>query len=59
MYSISNRNQIIIAIHSFFRYVQAEEVVDYITIDEIKLLLEQSDKHNVKCRRDNFNKSFV
>ncbi len=71
--SISTRNQRLAAIHSFFRYVQAEEpagifnfqkivaipikrankkVVDYLTVDSIKLLLEQPDKHTLKGRRD-------
>lgn len=71
--SISTRNQRLAAIHSFFRYVQAEEpagifnfqkiisipikktrktLVDYLTVDAIKLLLEQPDKHTLKGRRD-------
>ena len=71
--SISTRNQRLAAIHSFFRYVQAEEpagifhfqkitaipikkakktVVEYLTPEAIKLLLEQPDKHTPKGRRD-------
>lgn len=71
--SISTRNQRLAALHSFFRYVQAEEpaslfyfqkimaipikkakqtVVDYLTPEAIKLLLEQPDKHTAKGRRD-------
>ncbi len=71
--SISSRNQRLAAIHSFFRYVQAEEpagifyyqkiaaipikkaqktVVEYLTPEAIKLLLEQPDKHTPKGRRD-------
>ena len=71
--SISTRNQRLAALHSFFRYVQAEEpsglfhfqkissipikkakktVVDYLTSEAIKLLLEQPDKHTRKGRRD-------
>jgi len=67
--SISTRNQRLAALHSFFRYVQAEEpsglfhfqkissipikkakktVVDYLTPEAIKLLLEQPDKHTRK-----------
>ncbi|HQS83655.1 MAG TPA: site-specific integrase [Alphaproteobacteria bacterium] len=67
--SISTRNQRLAAIHSFFRYVQAEEpagmfhfqkitaitikkakrtVVEYLTPEAIKLLLEQPDKHTPK-----------
>lgn len=71
--SISTRNQRLAAIHSFFRYVQAEEpggllhfqkitaipikkakkaVVEYLTSDAVKLLLQQPDKHTSKGRRD-------
>ena len=71
--SISTRNQRLAAIHSFFRYIQAEEpagllhfqkissipikkakktVVDYLTPEAIKLLLEQPDRHTLKGRRD-------
>jgi|SRR3990167_6808604 len=71
--SISTRNQRLAAIHSFFRYIQAEEpegifhfqkiaiisskkakkkIVEYLTPDAIKLLLEQPDKHTAKGRRD-------
>ena len=71
--SISTRNQRLAAIHSFFRYLQAEEpaglfhfqkvaaipikkakktVVEYLTPEAIKLLLEQPDKHTSKGRRD-------
>lgn len=71
--SISTRNQRLAAIHSFFRYIQAEEpsgifnyqkiaaipakrakktVVEYLTPEAIKLLLEQPDKHRLKGRRD-------
>ena len=71
--SISTRNQRLAAIHSFFRYVQAEEpaglfhfqkiiaipikkakktIVEYLTPEAIKLLLEQPDKHTPKGRRD-------
>ncbi len=71
--SISTRNQRLAAIHSFFRYVQAEEpsglfyyqkiaaipikktqktVVEYLTPEAIKLLLEQPDKLIQKGRRD-------
>lgn len=71
--SISTRNQRLAAIHSFFRYVQAEEpaglfhfqkisaiplkkakktVVDYLTPEAIKLLLEQPDRHTPKGRRN-------
>jgi integrase/recombinase XerD len=71
--SISTRNQRLAAIHSFFRYIQAEEpagilhfqevaaipikkakktVVEYLTPEAIKLLLEQPDKHTPKGRRD-------
>jgi integrase/recombinase XerD len=71
--SISTRNQRLAAIHSFFRYVQAEEpaglfhfqevssipikktkktVVNYLTPEAIKLLLEQPDRHTPKGRRD-------
>jgi len=71
--SISTRNQRLAAIHSFFRYIQAEEpdgifhyqkivaipikkakktVVEYVTPDSVKLLLEQPDKHITRGRRD-------
>ncbi|HQS84954.1 MAG TPA: site-specific integrase [Alphaproteobacteria bacterium] len=71
--SISTRNQRLAAIHSFFRYVQAEEpagmfhfqkitaipikkakktVVEYLTPEAMKFLLEQPDKHTPKGRRD-------
>jgi integrase/recombinase XerD len=71
--SISTRNQRLAALHSFFRYVQAEEpagmfhfqkitaipikkvkrtVVEYLTPEAMKLLLEQPDKHTSKGRRD-------
>jgi len=70
--SISTRNQRLAAIHSFFRYVQAEDptgifyfqkviaipikkttkkIVGYLTVKEMKLLLEQPDKHTPKGRR--------
>lgn len=71
--SISTRNQRLAAIHSFFRYIQAQEpagifhfqkilsipikkaqktIVEYLTSDAIKLLLEQPDRHTPKGRRD-------
>lgn len=71
--SISTRNQRLAALHSFFRYVQAEEpagmfhfqkitaipikkakktVVEYLTPEAMKLLLEQPDKHTPQGRRD-------
>lgn len=71
--SISTRNQRLAAIHSFFRYVQAEEpagifhfqkitaipikkakktVVEYLTPEAMKLLLEQPDKRTPQGRRD-------
>lgn len=71
--SISTRNQRLAAIHSFFRYIQAEEpagifnfqkiaaipikkakktVVQYLTSQAIKLLLDQPNKHTCKGRRD-------
>ena len=71
--SISTRNQRLAVIHSFFRYVQAEEpagifhfqkicaipikkakkpVVDYLTPEAVKLLLEQPYRHRPKGRRD-------
>jgi integrase/recombinase XerD len=71
--SVSTRNQRLAAIHSFFRYIQAEEptgifhfqqiasipikrakktVVEYLTPEAMKLLLEQPDKHTPKGRRD-------
>ena len=71
--SISTRNQRLAAIHSFFRYMQAEEpvgifnyqkiaaipikkgkktVVDYLSPEAVKFILEQPDKHTPKGRRD-------
>lgn len=71
--SISTRNQRLAAIHSFFRYIQAEEpsgifnyqkiaaipikkakktVVEYLTPEATKLILEQPDKHTVRGRRN-------
>lgn len=71
--SISTRNQRLAALHSFFRYVQAEEpagmfhfqkitaipikkakktVIEYLTPEAMKLLLEQPDKHTPQGRRD-------
>ncbi len=71
--SISTRNQRLAAIHSFFRYVQAEEpsglfhfqkviaipskkarktVVEHLTPEAMKLLLEQPDRGCLKGRRD-------
>jgi integrase/recombinase XerD len=71
--SISTRNQRLAAIHSFFRYAQAEEpegifhfqkvinipikkaqktIVEYLTPEAIKLLLEQPNKSTQKGRRD-------
>lgn len=71
--SISTRNQRLAAIHSFFRYVQAEEpsglfhfqkviaipakkakkaVVEHLTPEAMKLLLEQPDRICLKGRRD-------
>jgi integrase/recombinase XerD len=71
--SISTRNQRLAAIHSFFRYVQAEEpsglfhfqkiiaipakkanktVVEHLTPEAMKLLLEQPDRSCLKGRRD-------
>jgi site-specific recombinase XerD len=71
--SVSTRNQRLAAIHSFFRYIQAEEpagifhfqkitaipikkakktLVEYLTPEAIKLLLEQPDKHTPRGRRD-------
>lgn len=71
--SISTRNQRLAAIHSFFRYVQAEEpsgllhfqkiiaipskkakkpVVEHLTPEAMKLLLEQPDRSCQKGRRD-------
>ncbi|QSO52869.1 tyrosine-type recombinase/integrase [Alicyclobacillus curvatus] len=71
--SISTRNQRLAAIHSFFRYAQAEEpaglfhfqkviaipskkakktVVEHLTPEAMKLLLEQPDKTSLKGRRD-------
>lgn len=73
MCSITTRNQRLSAIHSFFRYVQAEEpsglfhfqkviaiptkkasktVVEHLTPEAMKLLLEQPDKGCLKGRRD-------
>lgn len=71
--STSTRNQRLAAIHSFFRYVQAEEpaglfhfqkiiaipikktkksVVEHLTPEVVKLILEQPNKHTSKGRRD-------
>lgn len=71
--SIATRNQRLAALHSFFRYVQAEEpaglfhfqkiasiptkkvkktVVEHLTLEAMKLLLEQPDRHTPKGRRD-------
>lgn len=71
--SIATRNQRLAAIHSFFRYAQAEEpagifnfqkitsipikkakkvIIEHLTPEAIKLLLEQPDKHTSKGRRD-------
>lgn len=71
--SISTRNQRLAAIHSFFRYVQAEEpsglfqfqkviaipskkarktMVEHLTPEAMKLLLEQPDKSCLRGRRD-------
>lgn len=71
--SISTRNQRLAAIHSFFRYVQAEEpsglfhfqkvvaiptkkaektVVEHLSPEAVKLLLEQPDRNCPKGRRD-------
>lgn len=71
--SISSRNQRLSAIHSFFRYVQAEEptglfhfqkviaiptkkarktVVEHLTPEAMKILLEQPDRGCLKGRRD-------
>jgi integrase/recombinase XerD len=71
--SVSTRNQRLAAIHSFFRYVQAEEpsglfhfqkviaipskkakktVVEHLTPEAMKLLLEQPDRSCLKGRRD-------
>ena len=71
--SITTRNQRLAALHSFFRYVQAEEpagifnfqkitsipikkakkpVIEHLTPEAIKLLMEQLDKHTKKGRRD-------
>lgn len=70
---ISTRNQRLAAIHSFFRYIQAEEpsgifhfqkivaipikkakktVVEHLTPEAVKLLLEQPNKHTLKGKRD-------
>ncbi len=71
--SISTRNQRLAAIHSFFRYIQAEEpsglyhfqkviaipvkkatkpVVEYLTPEAMKLLLDQPDRNHPQGRRD-------
>lgn len=71
--SVTTRNQRLAAIHSFFRYIQAEEpsgilhyqriasipikkakktVVEYITPEAIKILLQRPDKQTLKGRRD-------
>ena len=71
--SIATRNQRLAAIHSFFRYVQAEEpagifnfqkiiamplkkaknpIIEHLTPEAIKLLLEQPDKYASKNRKD-------
>ena len=71
--SISTRNQRLAAIHSFFRYVQAEEpaglfhfqqiitipikkmkktVVEHLSPEAVKLILEQPEKHTPRGRRD-------
>lgn len=71
--SISTRNQRLAAIHSFFRYVQAEApsqiygfqkvlaipikksekpIVEHLTPDGIKLLLDQPDRHTLRGRRN-------
>lgn len=71
--SISTRNQRLAALHSFFRYVQAEELaglfhfqkivsisikkakkpmVEHLTPEAVKLLLDQPDRHTPKGRRD-------
>lgn len=71
--SISTRNQRLSAIHSFFRYVQAEEpsglfhfqkviaipakkaektMVEHLSPEAVKLLLEQPDRNCPKGRRD-------
>lgn len=71
--SVTTRNQRLAAIHSFFRYIQAEEpsgilhyqriasipikkakktVVEYITSEAIKILLQRPDKQTLKGRRD-------
>lgn len=71
--SIATRNQRLAAIHSFFRYAQAEEpagifnfqkitsilikkakkvIIEHLTPEAIKLLLEQPDKYTLKGRRD-------
>jgi site-specific recombinase XerD len=71
--SISTRNQRLAAVHSFFRYAQAEEpasifnfqkitsipikkakkpLVEHLTPEAIKVLLEQPNKHTHKGRRD-------
>lgn len=71
--SISTRNQRLAALHSFFRYVQAEDpkgihhfqkvmaiplkklqktIVDYLSAEAIKIVLEQPDRQTQKGRRD-------
>jgi integrase/recombinase XerD len=71
--STATRNQRLAAIHSFFRYIQAEEptgifnfqkiasipfkkskntMVEHLSPEAIKLLLEQPDKHTPKGRRN-------
>ncbi len=71
--SISTRNQRLAAIHSFFRYVQAENpaglyhfqkviaipvkkagkpVVEHLTPEAMKLLLDQPDRNHLRGRRD-------
>jgi len=71
--SISTRNQRLAAIHSFFRYAQAEDpagifhfqkivsipikksqktVVEHLTPEAVKMLLEQPNRHTPKGRRD-------
>ena len=71
--SISTRNQRLAAIHSFFRYMQAEvpegifnyqkiatipikkakkTIVEYLSPEAVKLLLEQPDRYTSKGRRD-------
>ena len=71
--SVSTRNQRLAALHSFFRYVQAEEpaglfhfqkivaisikkakkpMVEHLTPEAVKLLLDQPDRHTPKGRRN-------